>query len=100
MMARIKREIVLEEKREGPPEFGPAEVKVFLKGGKTLEARVEKAKGNPENPMSTEEIQEKYVDCCTGILTEKRIQQSISIIQRLETLDKLGRLMECYMVTP
>jgi 2-methylcitrate dehydratase PrpD len=100
MMARIKREIVSEEKREGPPEFGPAEVKVFLKGGKTLEARVEKAKGNPENPMSPEEIQQKYVDCCTGIMTEKGIEQSISMVQHLETLDRLSSLMECYRVTP
>ena len=100
MMARIKREIVSEEKREGPPEFGPAEVKVFLKEGKTLEARVEKAKGNPENPMSPEEIQEKYVDCCIGIMTEKAIEQSISMVQHLETLDRLSSLMECYRVTP
>jgi 2-methylcitrate dehydratase PrpD len=75
-------------------------VKVFLKGGKTLEARVEKAKGNPENPMSPEEIQEKYVDCCTGILTEKGIKQSISMVHHLETLDRLSSLMECYRVTP
>lgn len=99
MMARIKREILSEEKRKGPPEFGPAKVKVFLKGGKTLEARVEKAKGNPENPMSLEEIQEKYVDCCAGILTERCIDKSISIIQDLETLERLSKLMECYRVT-
>ena len=100
MMAKVKRETLAGEERDGPPQFGPAEVKAFLKGGKTLEARVEKAKGNPENPMSPEEIQEKYVDCCTSILTEERIEKSISIIQRLETLDKLGGLMECYTVTP
>lgn len=98
MMDRIKRKILSEEKREGPPEFGPAKVKVFLKGGKSLEARVEKAKGNPENPMSPEEIQEKYVDCCNRILTEKGIEMSISIIQDLEALGRLSNLMECYRV--
>jgi len=99
MMGRIKREILSEEKRKGPPEFGPAKVKVFLKGGKTLEARVEKAKGNPENPMSPEEIQEKYADCCAGILTERCIEKSISIVQNLETLVNLSKLMACYRVT-
>jgi 2-methylcitrate dehydratase PrpD len=70
-----------------------------MKGGKTLDARVEKAKGTPENPMSPEEIQEKYIDCCTGILTEQCIEKSISIVQHLETLDRLSDLMESYRVT-
>jgi 2-methylcitrate dehydratase PrpD len=98
MMTRINREILSEEKREGPPEFGPAEVKVFLKGGKTLEARVDKAKGTPENPMSPEEIQEKYIDCCTGILPEEGIEKSISMVQNLDTLERISDLMESYRV--
>jgi len=95
MMARVKRHILSEE-RKGPEEFGPARVRVVMKGGKVLEASVEKAKGNPENPMSPQEIQDKYVNCCSGVLTEKDIEKSVSILQSLETLSSLSQMMECY----
>jgi 2-methylcitrate dehydratase PrpD len=97
MMARVKRHI-LPGNRKGPEEFGPARVRVFLKGGKVLEAWVEKAKGNPENPMSPQEIQEKYMDCCSGVLTEKCIEKSITILQDLERLTRLSKMMECYRI--
>ena len=95
MMARVTRHILSEE-RKGPEEFGPARVRVVMKGGKVLEASVEKAKGNPENPMSPQEIQDKYVNCCSGVLTEKDIEKSVSILQSLETLSSLSQMMECY----
>ncbi len=95
MMARVKRHI-LPGNQKGPQEFGPARVRVVLKGGKVLEALVEKAKGNPENPMSPREIQEKYMNCCFGVLTQKDIEKSVSILQSLETLSSLSQMMECY----
>jgi len=97
MMARVKRHI-LPGNRKGPEEFGPARVRVFLKGGEVLEAWVEKAKGNPENPMSSQEIQEKYMDCCSGVLTEQCIEKSITILQDLERLPRLSKMMECYRI--
>ncbi len=98
MMARIKRHIVAGN-QEGPEAFGPAKVRVVMKNGKVLEASIDKAKGDPENPMSPEEIQEKYRTCCSGILTEPSIEKSISILQDLEDLTRLSELMACYRVT-
>jgi 2-methylcitrate dehydratase PrpD len=98
MMGRVKRQIA-SENQEGPEEFGPARVRVVLKNGKALEASVKKAKGNPENPMSPEEIQEKYRACCVDVLPETGIEKSISLLQSLEDLEKLSKLMECYRVT-
>jgi 2-methylcitrate dehydratase PrpD len=82
MMARVKRDI-LPGNRKGPEEFGPARVRVFLKGGEVLEAWVEKAKGNPENPMSSQ---------------EQCIEKSITILQDLERLTRLSKMMECYRI--
>jgi 2-methylcitrate dehydratase PrpD len=98
MMARVKRKIA-PSTHEGPKEFGPATVMVFLKGGRVLEARVEKAKGNPENPMSQQEVQEKYLDCCTGVLSERSIEKSLSLLEDLDNLEKVRELTDCYRTT-
>ncbi len=97
MMNRVGREVKTGEKA-GPAEFGPATVKVFLKNGELLQARVEKAKGNPENPLSPEEIQEKYRDCCSGIIPEESIEESVALVDDLERLENIGPLMACFRI--
>lgn len=97
MMSRVKRKIV-PGAQNAPEEFGPATVTVFLKGGRKLEARVQKARGNPENPMSQQEVREKYLDCCSGILTERSIEKSLALLANLDNLEKIGELTDCYRV--
>jgi len=97
MVARVQRKI-MPNTGKGPKEFGPATVKVFMRGGEVLEATVEKAKGNPENPMSQQEIQEKYVECCSGVLPQKSIQKSLSFLERLEKLESVCELMNCFQI--
>jgi 2-methylcitrate dehydratase PrpD len=98
MMTRIHREIV-PSPENGPTEFGPATVRVFLKDGKVMEARVDKAKGNPGNPMSENEVREKYMDCCNGILEDQAIEESLSLLEGLDTLGKISQLMKCYKLS-
>jgi 2-methylcitrate dehydratase PrpD len=95
MIGRVQR-IVASSDKEGPKEFGPATVKAFLKGGRMQEATVQKAKGNPENPMSLQEVQEKYVDCCSGVLPEQSIERSLSLLENLDKLEKIRELMDCF----
>ena len=97
MMGRIERKIRPDDP-EGPKDFGPATVKVRLKGGKILEAQVQKAKGNPDNPMSPEEIRQKYVDCCSGLLPEASIKKSLSLLEDLDGVKELRELMGLFRV--
>ena len=97
MMARVQRKIT-PGAQTGPEAFGPATVKVFLKGGNKLEARVEKARGNPENPMSPQEVEEKYLDCCSGILTQQSIDKSLALLADLDKLETIKDLTDCFRV--
>ncbi|MGD9304560.1 MAG: MmgE/PrpD family protein [Desulfobacterales bacterium] len=97
MMARVRRKIA-PGAQTGPEAFGPATITVFLKDGRKLEARVEKARGNPENPMSPQEVQDKYLDCCSGVLTQHSIVKSLSLLADLDKLKSIGELMDCYRV--
>jgi 2-methylcitrate dehydratase PrpD len=83
MMARIKRKVVPVDSAIRT-QFGPASVRVFLKSGRSLEYSVENAKGSPENPMSLQEIHEKYRDCCRGVLDQEAIEKSLALLQRLD----------------
>lgn len=97
-MSRVERKVVNVD-GELAKEFGPATVKVFLKGGTVLEATVQKARGNPENPMSLREIEEKYVDCCSGILSPDAIERSLAMLHELDRLERIRTLTECFRVS-
>jgi 2-methylcitrate dehydratase PrpD len=98
MLSRIER-IIASTDNMRTDDFGPAKVKVFMRDGGVLEATVRKAKGNPENPMSRQEIQEKYTDCCAEVLPDEYIDRSLSLLENLEKLPRLGELMGCYWLT-
>ena len=97
ILKRVQR-IVTASDTKGPRGFGPAEVRVVLKGGDIRQARVDKAKGNPENPMTGEEIREKYLDCCSGVLSQQSIEKSLSLLQNLDGLDGIRPLMDCFRI--
>ena len=97
MLRRVQR-VVTASDQKGPRGFGPAEVRVLLKGGDIKQARVEKAKGNPENPMTGEEIREKYLDCCSDVLSQRSIEKSLSLLQDLDGLDGIRPLMDCFRI--
>lgn len=70
-----------------PAKGGPsaAHIMVQLKNGQHLESRVERAKGEPSNPMSPSEMRSKFIDCLafTGITTE-RAEAAYARLNRLE----------------
>jgi len=98
MMARVERKVVPVDSAV-KTEFGPASVRAFLRGGRSLESTVEKAKGNPENPMSLQEIHEKYRDCCRDVLPQEAIEKSLALLQRLDQLKSIRELTQCYRVS-
>ncbi|MFH1351390.1 MAG: MmgE/PrpD family protein [Pseudomonadota bacterium] len=99
MMTRIERKVV-PSSVQGPVEFGPAFVKVFLKNEKVMESIIEKAKGNPENPLTREEVREKYRDCCSQVLPESSLDKSLSLVDDLEKLSDVSELMACFSLPP
>lgn len=97
MMTRVRR-VIMPMDAKGPDDFGPAKVKVFMRDGRILEAFVKKAKGHPENPLSLQEVQEKYRECCSEVLPEHYIERSLSLLEDLEKLPRISKLMECFRV--
>lgn len=95
LLDRIEREVLTDEAEE-PSDFGPAEVKVKFNSGREASAKVTKARGTPANPMSEQELAEKYLNCCSPALSAGQIEKSLALLGKLEQLPELSSLMACY----
>lgn len=64
----------------------PETVHLCLKDGRKLSRRTDKSKGNPEVPMTDDEIIQKFRDCSSLCLPDKQIE---ALVQRLWDLENL-----------
>lgn len=77
----------------------PVSMKIIMKDGIIYARSVDVLKGNPENPMSFEERINKFKDCANYSakpLREEKISRIIQKIDKLETLNALDSLTECF----
>jgi 2-methylcitrate dehydratase PrpD len=64
-------------------------------GGKSFERRVEFAKGGPNNPISREEVENKFRKLAGKVLNEEKVRDLYVTIENLEKLSSLSELAEC-----
>jgi 2-methylcitrate dehydratase PrpD len=75
-------------------ELLPCAVRVRLADGRVLEQSAGAPRGDPDNPLTWEEIAEKYRDCARELLAEGDVERTLDLLQRLEELPSLAELME------
>jgi 2-methylcitrate dehydratase PrpD len=63
-----------------------ATAEVFTKDGKRYFTKVEYCKGDPENPLSWEELIEKFHDLSSRTMTKKR---RLSIVDQMNHFEKI-----------
>jgi 2-methylcitrate dehydratase PrpD len=72
-------------------------VEVELDDGRTVKGSADFGKGSPANPMSDDELEEKFVECAMwGGLDRSQAQRIIGLVWRideLENIDELTRLL-------
>lgn len=93
LMRRV--EIVLDPDLSGRDQPG---VEVELTNGNSYESRVVIAKGAPENPMSNEEIVEKFHRLAIPVIGQAKTRQLVDQIHNLEHLDDLADLFGALMI--
>ena len=75
--------------------FGRAGItEITTKQGARYSCRVDYPKGHPYNPMTDEDIRDKFFSLATQFMGEEQIKQIIDTIYALEELDDIGHLME------
>lgn len=71
----------------------PQAVKVILKNGTEYFKEVQWPKGYSYNPMTWEEVIDKFRACADGVITASQIDQCIDLAVKLEEVDDVARLM-------
>ena len=67
-------------------------VTVKTKDGRELTERADYSKGEPENPLSFEELQEKIINLLKDRLGKEQVDMIIEKINNLENIDDIGDL--------
>lgn len=79
----------------GYPDRRPVILKIKLKDGRCIEQQLDHAKGEPENPMSIEDIRGKYQRLAQPVFgyQAKVIEQLVLTLERQESVDTLAELL-------
>lgn len=73
------------------PEKWASQVEIFA-GGKKYTASVDHPRGDPEAPLSFEEVAEKAMRLGQDTWSQERIEETIERIERIQTLEDCSRL--------
>lgn len=88
---RVRCQVDLEAERLWPDRF-PCEVQVKRTDGSVVGARVEWHKGTPENPLTAEELDTKFLALSTPVIGEEGALRSLEILKSLRHLEDIQQL--------
>ena len=69
-------------------------VEVRLKDGRAVQREAFTSRGQPDRPMSREELAAKFTDCARATLSPERIGRALEVIYRVEELPGVTTLVE------
>lgn len=70
----------------------PVHMRIWLKDGREIEKKVDISRGNPEFPLSGEQLRTKFTNCAKLSLDQKAIQSALKIFEDLEELADISEL--------
>jgi len=74
------------------PQKRPAIVEITTKSGKVFSHKLDLAKGEPENPLSKSEIENKFNYMASKVVNEETRRKIIDYVNRLETMEDITGL--------
>ena len=69
-------------------------VEVRLKDGRSFQREAFTSRGQPDRPMSREELATKFTDCARATLSQERISKALEVIYRVEELPSVSALVK------
>lgn len=79
-----------------PPSASPGRVVIKTKDGKAYEKRVDYAKGNPKNPMTKQELRDKFYHCAAYAarpLPKENLDNVVSLVDKLEEVEDVTKII-------
>jgi len=75
-----------------------AEVEVHTKDGRTYTSQVRSPKGDPENPMTPEEVKHKFVKFTSDTIPEAQSAKVMALVDRLQNIPTIDTLVDALSV--
>src|ERR1051325_629039 len=69
-------------------------IRVKLKNGTIIEGRYDVARGHPEKPMTWDELGEKFRDCASLVLPERKIDAIIPLVGKFPRMASIRPLLQ------
>lgn len=92
LMKRISKEVTEEADSLGTY-YPKARTDVKMKDGKEYSCTIEKRKGSPANPLTAQEVKEKFLDCASLAVSEKQAGIIAGAVMEMENKDDIGSLI-------
>jgi 2-methylcitrate dehydratase PrpD len=89
-LVRLRRKI--ETKLDPRIGFG-ARLRILMKDGREHKGYLAKPKGDPENPLSFEELAAKYRSAARLVLAEETLETLIGAVKNLQTVRDVGEIV-------
>ncbi len=81
-------------KNSGFPKVLPGWVKIKTVDGHLFEHKITDTKGSPKNPLTADELKRKFMRNSEGILSPKKAEHAIEMLEKLEKTEDIGVLMK------
>jgi 2-methylcitrate dehydratase PrpD len=76
------------------PRKWPAEVEIVTRAGRSYRLRLEYPKGDPENPLSWEEIIEKFKNLASAVISARQCDVIVARVRAIEEESDIMRFMD------
>ncbi len=94
LMHKVSITMDEELNRKYPGGTAAMTLNIHMKNGRVLEQFVRYPKGNPNNPMSLQNVRQKFSRLAACTLDDGQIARLDNLLGRLETLDDIGQLVD------
>jgi 2-methylcitrate dehydratase PrpD len=77
-----------------------ATVKIVMTEGGVFTATKEYAVGTPENPMSDQQLEDKFLSCGKGIIPERNLRLLLGDLQEIESKPSMSKILSALFACP
>ncbi len=98
-LRRLLRRVAVSENSEFTKAYPRANsnlVRIILRGGSSLEKKVSYPRGHAKNPMTDQEVEEKFIALATPLLSRPRIKRILDTLWRLEKISNIRKVLRLF----
>jgi 2-methylcitrate dehydratase PrpD len=93
LIKRIKKSVIEEAGGKGR-DYPALTLTIHMKNGKSYPCKVQPGRGSPLNPLSTDEIINKFMDCAGMNYPKDKVQPILEVVMNMDKLDDITELVK------